>query len=215
MAQQRRSAGSSSGKSSGASWFLIVLLILIAAGFVWYQRQKRTSGYRIEGAAPGQVVSENHFSPAEDLEQIDLDRLEHAQHKLDIAMYAFTDRALAGELWKLAQRGVQVRVYRDGEQYENEQRNAQQHREDSVNDLLTGVRNIHVRVKPASRRDLMHLKAYAYDEALLRDGSANWSPAGEKLQDNNARYTNDREQIRAFEQDFDSMWTRDDNTQVQ
>jgi phosphatidylserine/phosphatidylglycerophosphate/cardiolipin synthase-like enzyme len=68
-----------------------------------------------------------------------------------------------------------------------------------------------IRVKNSSRRDLMHLKAYVIDGALLRDGSANWSAAGLKAQDNNARFTNDPAEVQVFEKDFEEMWGREDN----
>jgi phosphatidylserine/phosphatidylglycerophosphate/cardiolipin synthase-like enzyme len=55
----------------------------------------------------------------------------------------------------------------------------------------------------------MHLKSYCVDGALLRDGSANWSPSGLKRQDNNARFTTDRRQIQAFQSVFEGMWARD------
>lgn len=197
-----------------ANWLaLFFLFLLLLAGYL-YLRQQRVSTYRIEQAAQGQTVSENHLSPAEDLEQIDLDRLEGAKRAVDAAMYAFTDRALADELAKLARRGVHVRLYRDGEQYEDEQRNAQHYGDESVIDFLRQQNGIEIRIKKPSRRDLMHLKAYAIDDRLLRDGSANWSQAGEKIQDNNAHFTNDPAEIRAFERDFESMWQRSDNLVV-
>ena len=195
--------------------WLVAILLTLAIGAAWYERHSRVGSYRIEAAPPGQVVSENHLAPAEDLEQIDLDRLEGAQKSVDIAMYAFTDRRLADELLRLARRGVSIRIYRDGEQYEQEQRNARHYGDQTSSDELRGERNIQVRVKAASRRDLMHLKAYVVDARLLRDGSANWSRAGEQSQDNNARFSNDPGEIRAFESDFEQMWARGDNLHVQ
>jgi phosphatidylserine/phosphatidylglycerophosphate/cardiolipin synthase-like enzyme len=196
------------------NWLSLFFLFLLAlAGFL-YWRQQRVSMYRIEHAAPGQIATENHLSPTEDLEQIDLDRLDGAKKAVDAAMYAFTDRALAHELVKLARRGVRIRLYRDGEQYEDEQRNAQRYGDQSVIDFLRQENGIEIRIKKPSRRDLMHLKAYTVDGRLLRDGSANWSEAGEKIQDNNARFTNDPAEIRAFESDFESMWQRSDNLVV-
>src|SRR5438105_9943388 len=107
----------------GQNLWLFVVLLVLAGVAAYLQRQRRMESYRVERAAPGETVSENHLSPAEDLEAIDLDRLEGAQRSIDIAMYAFTDRALADEVIKLARRGVRVRIYRDGEQYEDEQKN--------------------------------------------------------------------------------------------
>src|SRR5207249_3935046 len=128
---------------------------------------------------------------------------------------AFTDKYLADQLMTLSRRGVVVRVYRDMDQYKSEQRNADEHHDDSVTQLLRGEKNIHVRIKSSGRRDLMHLKAYSIDGKLLRDGSANWSAAGEKAQDNNARFTNDPAEIKGFERQFGEMWQRSDNVTVQ
>ena len=164
-------------------------------------------------AEAGSAVAEDHFSPAEDLERIDVDRLDHAKNSLDIAMYAFTDRYLAEELKRLAGRGVKIRIYRDQEQYEQEQRTATKHENDSTTSMLTGEPNVQIRVK--GHRELMHLKAYLVDGALLRDGSANWSPSGENRQDNNAHFTADPAQVNAFRHDFEEIWSRADNLVVQ
>ena len=60
----------------------------------------------------------------------------------------------------------------------------------------------------------MHLKAYS-DGSFLRDGSANWSPAGEKRQDNSLLISYQKHQIDAFERDFEAMWNRADNIVIQ
>ena len=198
----------------GRNLWLFLILLILAGVAAYLQQQRRRQTYKVERAAPGQIVTEDHFAPGEDLEAIDLDRLNGAQKTLDIAMYAFTDRALADELIKLARRGVRVRIYRDGEQYEEEEKNATKYGDEAVNEMLRGESGIEMRVKPRSRRDLMHLKAYEIDGRLLRDGSANWSQAGEKVQDNNARFTNDPEEIGNFERDFEAMWRRADNVRV-
>ena len=186
----------------------VVLLALLALGAAAYNQYFRTRPPRpLDVAAPpGAIVSENHFSPAENLEQLDLERLERAQRSVDIAMYAFTDKYIAETLVRLAQKGVRVRLYRDRSQYLSEQQNAAQHRDLSTTGLLRRERNIEIRIKASSRRDLMHLKSYLVDGELLRDGSANWSPAGLKRQDNNAHFTNDPAQVRAFRERFEEMW---------
>ncbi|MGH9580292.1 MAG: phospholipase D-like domain-containing protein, partial [Terriglobales bacterium] len=96
-----------------------------------------------------------------------------------------------------------------------EQQNAGQRRDPSTTDMLRGERNVEIRVKPASRSNLMHLKAYLVDGALLRDGSANWSPSGLKRQNNNARYSNHPAQARAFAAEFEQMWSGSGNQVVQ
>ena len=136
-------------------------------------------------------VDVEHFSPAENLEQLDIDALDHARGTVDIAVYAFTDRYIAQEPIKLANRGVHIRLYRDREQFLSEQG-----RRDSTTDMMAGVPNIEIRVKRS--KVLAHLKAFCVDNELLRDGSANWSPTGLKRQDNNARYTTAPAEVRGL-----------------
>ena len=112
----------------------------------------------------------------------------------------------------MASHGVAVRVYRDGSQYEEEEQHG---RGRSAMDLLRGLNNVQIRVKPPSRRALMHLKAYVTDGALLREGSANWSPAGLKEQDNSLIFLSDRQPIDNFAHDFEVLWNRPGNIKVQ
>jgi phosphatidylserine/phosphatidylglycerophosphate/cardiolipin synthase-like enzyme len=196
---------------SGRAVVLVLAAIAIAlVGVIKWEATLRLPAVEKFPPANVRIVTENHLSPREDLERLDVARLDAAQKSVDVAMYAFTDRVLAEELIALAQRGVVVRIYRDPEQYEDEQRSGR-----GTTDMFRGQRNIHVRVKPVGGRDLMHLKAYVVDGVLLRDGSANWSLSGLKDQDNNARYTNDSAQVFAFEQDFEAMWSRAGNREVQ
>ena len=162
------------------------------------------------------VVQEGeHFSPWEDLEQLDIAKLRTAKETADIAMYSFTDRQLAEVVRELGARHVKVRLYRDQAQYRDEQRAALRFQELATTEMFRGQASIQVRVKQGSDRNLMHQKAYCLDRRVLRDGSANWSPGGEKSQDNNARFTDDARQIEAFERAFESMWSRRTNLVVQ
>ncbi len=148
-----------------------------------------------------------HYSPAENLEHLDIDLIEQSRDHLDIAMYAFTDQAVAQAIVDVAHRGIPVRIYRDRQQYEEEQA-----RNPYIAQLFAKTKNISIRVKGS--RELMHLKAWS-NGAMLRDGSANWSPSGLKRQDNSALFTTDAGDIRAFEGNFNQMWSRRDNYVVQ
>jgi phosphatidylserine/phosphatidylglycerophosphate/cardiolipin synthase-like enzyme len=202
-----------------ASGFVTVVLLLLAlAGAYWQYRQRAEAAPvapDFRAVPAGQVLSENHFSPAENLEQLDAATLQRAQRTLDVAMYAFTDKYLAEELRDAARRGVKVRLYRDRSQYEQEQRNAREHNDACATDLLRGDPNLEIRIKADRGRAIMHLKAYLVDGALLRDGSANWSPSGLKAQDNNAHLTTDPAQVKSFARQFEMMWARPDNLVVQ
>ncbi len=62
------------------------------------------------GTEPG---GNEHFSPAEALEQIDIEALRQARQTVDLAMFAFTDRRLAEVLDLLGVGTVKMRIYRD------------------------------------------------------------------------------------------------------
>ncbi len=188
---------------------------MVAAAYFWLNRTSVSPSVRelTRGAEAGTNTAEDHFSPAEDLERIDYARLSQAQHTIDIAMYAFTDRYLAEKLAELAHRGVKIRIYRDQSEYEDEQRRVSNKGADSSTTILQGKPNVQIRIK--GKRELMHLKAYLVDDALLRTGSANWSPSGLKRQDNNAHFTSDPAQIQVFRETFEEMWSRSGNTVVQ
>jgi phosphatidylserine/phosphatidylglycerophosphate/cardiolipin synthase-like enzyme len=171
-----------------------------------------TAPAMVSGAEPGPQAAEEHFSPAENLEQLDIARIRQAQHTLDIAMYAFTDKFLADAIVERARAGVQVRIYRDRSQFEQEEGRSNSKRE-STTAQFDGEKNIHIKVK--NSHELMHLKAYLIDQQMLRAGSANWSPSGLKRQDNNAHFCTDPQQIKAFQGTFEEMWNRQDNKEVQ
>jgi phosphatidylserine/phosphatidylglycerophosphate/cardiolipin synthase-like enzyme len=191
----------------------LVAMVVVAIG-VMLVYQYRSAGPRyVPQAGQPESGAVDYFSPGENLERIDVEQLARAQRTIDIAMYAFTDRYIAEQLVDIARRGVAIRIYRDHDQYEQEQRRAGQRDREAAMELFRGERNIHVRVKHS--RELMHLKAYIVDGTLLRDGSANWSPTGLKRQDNNAHFTTDPAQVKRFQQTFEEMWGRGDNEEIQ
>src|SRR5665213_1219461 len=126
-----------------------------------------------------------HYSPAENLETVDLTLLGTTFKTLDLVLYAFDDKVLADELVVLAKNGVAIRIYRDQTQYAGEVARGKKGGP-NLNTLLAGYPNVHIKVKGSPA--LAHLKSYCVDCAgslpILRDGSANWSVSGEKVQDN-------------------------------
>ena len=102
---------------------------------------------------PGSAQTVEHlYSPADNLERSELARLDTATRTIDIAMYSFTDRYLAEELAALAGKGVRIRVYRDREQFTQEN----QWGTGTATAIMLAA-GVEIRVKGG--RDLMHLKA--------------------------------------------------------
>jgi phosphatidylserine/phosphatidylglycerophosphate/cardiolipin synthase-like enzyme len=149
-----------------------------------------------------------YFSPTTNLEEVDVDLIDHAKHSIDVAMYTFTDRRIALALRRAAERDVKIRVYRDREQFEEEQK-----RGNTVGNVLSGSPNISIKVKASN--ELMHEKSFACDGEVLRSGSGNWSVSAARYQDNEISVTNSRSSVDAFLEDFAAMWSRSDNVTVQ
>ncbi|MHB1747559.1 MAG: phospholipase D-like domain-containing protein [Leptospirillum sp.] len=155
-----------------------------------------------------------HYSPAENLEKIDIAILKKAKKTIDIAMYAFTDRNLSGVLLEEAGKGIRIRIYRDRTQI---------HDHGDQSKKLSGKPGIEIRIKRNGRSNIMHLKSYIVDGKILRTGSANWSPPGEGAacrryscghrlqQDNNLFLTTDPKMARQFTKEFDHLWHRPNN----
>jgi len=134
-------------------------LVVLAAGASYHLVTEGHPANRTTSGAgdPGSSSTEfEHFAPAENLERIEIGELRAAAQglhgsrtPLNIAMYAFTDRAIALLLIEESDAGTVIRIYRDGEQYEGEERES--YGSGSVTSTFRGHPNIHIRVKPASR----------------------------------------------------------------
>jgi phosphatidylserine/phosphatidylglycerophosphate/cardiolipin synthase-like enzyme len=179
------------------------------------EHHRLTAGAEPAYQQSGAGSSAEHFSPAENLEELDIGYLRQARETVDVAMFSFTDRRIAEVLKELAVGHVRIRIYRDQGQFREEQERASRFGGLSTSLLLRGSVNIQIRVKQGPEGDLMHSKAFCLDHRLLRDGSANWSRSGEMTQDNQIRVTTDPRQIAGFEKTFEGMWSRPSNLVIQ
>lgn len=164
----------------------------------------------LRASAPAQIApgldGTRFYSPAVNLERVEIGVLRTATKSVDIARYSFTDRELAEELVALAHAGVKIRVYRDRTEYQHEAE-----RSDLNTTAILAAAGIEVRIK--GQKDLMHLKAYRVD-GCVRTGSANWSPTGLKHQDNDVRYECSPEAAEQFSREFEELWQRPSNLAV-
>jgi phosphatidylserine/phosphatidylglycerophosphate/cardiolipin synthase-like enzyme len=167
--------------------------------------QPVSSGAEAARAAT-ETFEHQDYSPSSNLEPEEIAILAKARRKIDIAMYSFTDLDVANASALEARAGIRIRVYRDGDQYAQEESRAAGR--PTTSSILRAA-GVEVRVK--SQRDLMHLKSYEVDDSFLRTGSANWSRSGLTYQDNDVVYIQLPQAVKAFEADFEAMWSRPDN----
>jgi phosphatidylserine/phosphatidylglycerophosphate/cardiolipin synthase-like enzyme len=139
-----------------------------------------------------------HYSPAENLEYIDVALIDGAHQEIDMAAYVLTDWPIIQALTRAADRGVKVRLFLDGT------RLAEREPAKVFNELAEtpGV-EIRTKHKPG---DPMHLKSYQIDGRLLRTGAANFSASGLKRQDNDLVVIESAEAATAFKRNFEARF---------
>jgi phosphatidylserine/phosphatidylglycerophosphate/cardiolipin synthase-like enzyme len=157
-----------------------------------------------EAVPLGNGPVEIRYAPSADLERVDLSLLRSAKSSIELAAYLVTDIALIDALADAASRGVRVRLYLDGEQEASGPGFAGRARG------LRGAQRIEVKLKPPGA-EIMHLKSYCVDGKVLRTGSANFTVAGLKREDDDLVVIRDPAAIAAFEESFEAIWRRTGN----
>jgi len=162
-----------------------------------------------------------YYSPGTDLEALDAQVIEVAQPGTNIAFaaYTLTDEKVVDALADRAAHGVTVRIYLDRGELQAECRADATCARIPLHKLI-GAPGVEIRVKRS--KVLMHLKAYEvevnrpedFDAFYVRDGSANFSEAGERRQDNSLALATDPKTGAAFGLKFRAMWARPDNLTV-
>jgi phosphatidylserine/phosphatidylglycerophosphate/cardiolipin synthase-like enzyme len=138
-------------------------------------------------AAPVEV----HYSPVENLEQVDVALLRSARSKVDLTAYALTDWLVIDALIDAKRRGVIVRIVLDP---------SQQHALERLREIADGIRM----KRPGP---FLHLKSYALDGHVLRSGSANLTASGLKQQDNDIVVIREPTAVQSFEARFERIWS--------
>jgi phosphatidylserine/phosphatidylglycerophosphate/cardiolipin synthase-like enzyme len=141
-----------------------------------------------------------HYAPIENLEHVDVDLIDRAQHEIDMAAYVLTDWPILQALTRAADRGVNVRIYLDGTQL------AEREPAKVFNDLAE-TPGVEIRIKHKSSAP-MHLKSYQVDGKLPRTGAANFSASGLKRQDNDLIIIESADAAAAFKRDFDAQFAK-------
>jgi PLD-like domain len=162
------------------------ILSILALALLVFAAQ--AADFRTAQAAEPEI----HYTPVENLEHIDLALIGSATKSVDMAAFTLTDWPIIAALKDLRAHGILVRIVLDPSQRQ-------------AYDKLAEVADI-VRVKKRGS-PLMHLKAYAVDGALLRTGSANFSPSGLKQQDNDLTILRDSVAAAKFEERFEKVYS--------
>jgi len=141
------------------------------------------------------------YGPSDNLEAMDVSIINGARERIDLAAYVLTSIPVIDALSHAARSGVVIRIYRDGRLAREPRALAE------AMERLRSEQNVEIRYK-AAPAPLMHLKAYAVDGELLREGSANFTHSGLLRQDNSLLALLCPDAVTAFEKAFNAMWRR-------
>ncbi|MGN8119177.1 phospholipase D-like domain-containing protein [Labrys sp. 22185] len=157
-------------------------------------------------AMPAQVYS--YYAPEQDLQAVDTGLIAHvgAGDVINLAGYVLSDHGVINAFIAAAARGAWIRVYLDPGELKRLSLGP-----DHPIWQLAASANVEVRVK-RSGSGLMHLKGYSISGSVLRTGSANLSMSGLRRQDNDLVLIYSPAAARRFDDHFEQMWDRSDNT---
>lgn len=150
----------------------VCLAAAMAGGDPWRDVFTR---YAHNAAAPPRDSVTLHYAPAENLEQIDTALIASATRSIAFAAYVLTDVPVIEALSAAAARGVTVTIWREA---------SERPPPPAIAAALAGLEQPTVTQFTPQGRPLMHLKSYCIDGVTLRTGSANFSAAGLRRQDN-------------------------------
>jgi phosphatidylserine/phosphatidylglycerophosphate/cardiolipin synthase-like enzyme len=172
-------------------------LFILPALLIGMAVEHRSSA--VEARCPVGATAEVQYSPAENLEMIDVALIGEATKQIAVAAYVLTDQAVIEALREAAARGAQVRVWRDASM-------AEKVGDFDVEAQLGGrVQGLEIRSSTPGG-ELMYLKGYCVDHRLLRTRSANFSRSGATRQDNDLVALRGSSVCAAFDAKFGRAW---------
>ncbi|MCD6353370.1 MAG: DUF1669 domain-containing protein [Proteobacteria bacterium] len=153
---------------------------------------------------PGEEVGV-HFSPGGNIQSLIIEKIDSAQKKIDVAMFAFTSKKLAWALIRANNRGVKTRVILDGGFIENEY---------SQHGVLYD-RGVEVKIdrdhRPVSgvgkSYGKMHNKFAVIDGKTVITGSYNWTASAEERNEENILiFSCSYHTAKSYEKEFNKIW---------
>jgi phosphatidylserine/phosphatidylglycerophosphate/cardiolipin synthase-like enzyme len=145
--------GSGSGKNEDASvWQPVTKEVITFFDTVWSGKQPSMNGPTLFNGTATQDKA--------------LSLIANAKKSIVVGMFAWTDMHTVDAIIKAAQKGIQVTLYIDGHQKEN----------DAAIKKLKDTNNINLTI--ATSNQWLHLKGMVVDDLITLMGSANWSYNG-------------------------------------
>ena len=141
-------------------------------------------------------ISDAYFSPGDVCKNKIISCLRSASQTIEICVFTISDNDIRDEILSAHQRGVQVRVITDN---------------DKANDRGSDVdflesQGVPLRVDKTDNH--MHHKFAIFDQAILLNGSFNWTRSASIYNDENITVQNDKILTKKFSIYFEKMWKK-------
>jgi phosphatidylserine/phosphatidylglycerophosphate/cardiolipin synthase-like enzyme len=153
-------------------------------------------------AANGTGLVRTYFSPDDGCEQVALTELRKARKSIHVAMYSFTSRALAQELVRAAQRGVEVILVADDHQQSIGA-------SEPINEILEAEPRVRfVRGNNhLGNYSSIHHKYAVVDGTVVLGGSFNWTAQANRYNDENLIVVKSKKLAARFTRDMGALLT--------
>lgn len=147
-------------------------------------------------ALPTSVESSAHFSPGDECRRKIIDLCHQARHSIDICVFTISDDTLSEAIFKAHKRGICVRIITDN---------------DKSNDLGSDVdelqsKGVPVRMDRSSNH--MHHKFAVFDDAILLNGSFNWTRSASRYNQENILVNGELKIVSEYQDMFEKLWSQ-------
>ncbi|KAF9368774.1 hypothetical protein CPB97_004273 [Podila verticillata] len=135
------------------------------------------------------------FFPSEDSFHKLVSTLDNAKTSLDICVFTITDDQIAKTIIRALDRGVKVRIISDNDKAK-----------DLGSDVVRLARDYDVPTRVDNSPAHMHHKFVVIDDALVINGSYNWTKGARYDNREDLTLTNSPQAVRGFKDEFEKLW---------
>ena len=157
----------------------------------WLEKVIKALDY---GYIEDEATHSSHFSPGIECKQKLLELILRARSQLDICVFTISDNDLTDAIVAVHKKGINVRVITDNDKSED--------RGSDIDYLME--KNVDVRMDTSPNH--MHHKYMVVDQAILANGSFNWTRSASKYNQENILVTTEKTLVRDFQNKFESLW---------
>jgi cardiolipin hydrolase len=145
-------------------------------------------------ASKNSIESSAHFSPGDECRRKIIDLCRQANQSIDICVFTISDDTLTGAILKAYERGITIRIITDNDKSAD--------LGSDVDELAS--KGLAVRMDHSHHH--MHHKFAIFDNAILLNGSFNWTRSASRYNQENIVVSGEMKIVDDFQQQFEALW---------